>query len=340
MRFSNQLMCLGMAITPALTACDGAGPLDLGSRDFGPRRDAGASADLGPGDIGSLEMGTRDAGQALTAADFEGYYRLQSTSLSNGLGQPPQEIRRDGVDASLRGEFRFAATSASTARVSGKFFILQQNLLEGPIEQGDRLIQFDIPAVLEADRWVFDPDDDTAVYGFAQEDGQLILSLEQADPRNVNPDDLPRQFILVRGDAPAEYSVGQWDMEIFAGNGVELRGGVCTPSPEGQDFSLIQIDMNVAASTLLYSLDFELGGYSDPACTSSTTVQRNEVTGIFEEREDGALDQWLLGPNTPPQYYLWNVQLDADTIDLTQADCDPQPSCLDDGPTRMRYRRR
>ncbi len=341
MRFSNQLLCLGLTITPMMSACDSGGPLDLGSRDFGPRQDAGPTQDMGTVDMGTLDAGSLDTGGSQTAADFEGYYRIMSASFSNGPGQPPSEITRDGADSSIRGEFRFAATSASTAQISGKFFLLQENLLDGPITGNDRLIEFDVPAILEADRWVIDPDGGATVYTFTEEDGQLILTFDPTDPRNIDPDDSPPQFILERGTAPDEYSAGQWELVAFEGNnGPELRAGVCRQDTGQPGSSLFRMTMDVAPSTLVYTLDFTLENFSDGACTSSTTIDRNQVGGIFEELDDGTLEQWLIGDDTPSQYLHWNVQMGADTIDLTRADCDPQPFCIEQGPSRMQFRRR
>ncbi len=276
-------------------------------------------------DGGSPNDAAVDAG--ITATDVEGTWLMASLTL------PDQgtlvTLLRDGMPQGLRGDVVVTATGAATATLRVRQAILMDGLLASDIDA------FDIPVVLEPDRWILtEPEGGVMVFTMALTGDHLVLTLDPDDPR-VTATDPPHAIVLDRVTPWTTTTAGEWVLVSLTNASGTIPGDVCTAAGGGW----FKVHMAITISDRqMFERVMTTTSYSDDTCTTLVNTQTSAQLGYGEEEGGNVLRIWGVEDDNE-EYLAFALSQASGALTLTRTACLPQPACEDEAPTRVVVRR-
>jgi hypothetical protein len=229
------------------------------------------------------------------AARFNGTWQIGSASFPMPGGS--MNMTRTTTPMSLRGDYTFTATDETHGRLRGRLALLEDDQL-------DDLSPMDGSVTIDGDAWIVAKGSSTSVFTGALAGDTLTLTFDAADPRNVVPDDPPRELALRRVAAPPSESVGKWKMLSLRFEPLTVPGDTCFSLAPNM-WVKVQIVFEVDARHLMERIA-TLTEYSDADCTRSTGQTIVRADGFIEESATG-LEVWARTDHDQRLHSKWTL---------------------------------
>jgi hypothetical protein len=255
------------------------------------------------------------------ASDLDGLWLMSSLTIP--VEGTVVTFVRGGTPQGLRADVLFTASGATTTDLQVRQALLADGLLASEIGS------FDIPVVIEPDRWVMTVPDGVLVVTATRTGEHLVLAPHPDDPRTTaeNP---PREIVLDRATPWTTSSVGEWDLVSITNVDGTITAGACT-AVGASTWATMTMDIGFTGR-LLFERLMTVHVYADDACTTSTGMQTSTQLGYAEEEGEATLRMWGV-EGDEREYLVFSLSLVGDTMTLTRTDCLPQPACESEAPT-------